>query len=407
MSRRPTTVASLAKRSGLETDDILLGLWDAGLEYPSGPNSEIRARDLSRAEAALSLAGPKEKLKVEYWIKLSGLDRETLAKRLESEGLVLGPNARRVPKGSVRKLERLLASTGRPTTSLIPPKASPRPAPVETFTFHDVGHRRSLRYLTGDQISQIHYAIADDFAGTADPIAPAGVRYPDLLESAAIRSQISLGDTKKYPTVEMSGAALMHSLIHNHPFFNGNKRTALVALLSFLDMNGFTLTCDQNDLFRWTVRVAQHKIAPSHLRGDRNDIEVLEMAEWIRQRSRPIDKGERVITWPALKRRLLALGCEVQLSPNRGGRMLIVRQVPYQEQRLLGTRTVFRERKYSLAYGGDGRQIGKGSLKELRQILELSEDHGYDSTAFYGSEFDQVDEFIRVYRKTLARLAKL
>lgn len=355
------------------------------------------------------LAAPKEKLRVDYWMQLSGLSREQLTRKLLAEGVAIGPSARRVPKGSLRKFERLVARSGRPATSLLSPKGdTTTAAPTMTaFVWREIGHRRSLKYLTSEQIAQIHYAIADDFADTPDPIAPAGVRFPDLLESAAIRPQIALGDIKKYPTVELSSAALMHSLIHNHPFYNGNKRTALVSLLSALDMNGFTLTCDQKDLFRWTVRVAQHKLAPANISGDRSDIEVSEMAEWIRERARPIDKGERVITWPALKRRLVALGCEVQLSPNRGGRMQITRRVTVQEKKLIGTRTTVQERKYSLAYGGDGRQIGKGSLKELRQILELSEDHGYDSNAFYGSEFDQVDEFIRVYRKTLARLAKL
>ncbi|GAA1439238.1 type II toxin-antitoxin system death-on-curing family toxin [Leifsonia poae] len=409
MSRRPSTVAALAKRSGLESDDVLLTLWDAGLEYPSGPNSEIRARDLSKAETALTLAAPKEKLKLEYWMQLSGLNREELAGRLLAEGVSISPGARRVPKGTLRKFERVVATPGRPATSLLVPKgdsASTTPPPA-TFVWREIGHRKSLRYLTAEQIAQIHYAIADDFFDSPDPIAPAGIRFPDLLESAAIRPQIALGEIKKYPTVELSGAALMHSLIHNHPFYNGNKRTALVAILSALDMNGYTLTCDQKDLFRWTVRVAQHKLAPANVMGDRSDIEVFEMAQWIRERARPIDKGERVITWPALKRRLIALGCDIQPTPSRGGRMQVSRQVTVQEKKFLGTRTSLQERKYSLAYGGDGRQIGKGSLKELRQILELSEEHGYDSNAFYGSEFDQVDEFIRVYRKTLARLAKL
>lgn len=408
MSRRPTTVSTLARRSNLENDDVLLALWDAGVDYPSGPNSEIRARDLSRAEAALDLAAPREKLKVDYWVRLSGLSRAELTERLEGQGISIGANARRVPKGSLRKLEKAVATPGRPATTLLQPKAvEATPMTTTPFVWREIGHRKSLRYLTADQITRIHFAIAEDFADTADPIAPAGVRYPALLESAAIRPLVALGEIKKYPTVEMAGAALMHSLVHNHPFFNGNKRTALVSLLSLLDMNAYTLSCNQNDLFRWTVRVAQHKVSPNNVSGDRTDIEVHAMAEWLRQRSRPIDKGERVITWPALKRRLVALGCEVQLNSNRGGRMQILRRLETTERRLIGTRTSIQEKKYSIAYGGDGRQIGKGTLKELRQILELDEEHGYDSNAFYGTEFDQVDEFIRIYRKTLARLAKL
>ena len=410
MSRKPATVASLARRTQSDYDDVLLTLWDAGIRYPSGPQSIVRTADIPKAERALELASPKEKMQVDYWIHLTGASREVLSSELASYGISLGPNARRIPKGSLARLEKYLRGKGATATKQASTARQETKAAVELvpFRWQVVGHRRELQYLTTPEVEGIHFAIAEDFASSPDPISPAGIRSQNLLESATSRPHSGMGDDRKYPTAELAGAALMHSLVHNHAFYNGNKRTALVSLLSFLDRNGVMLTCDQRELFRWTIRVAQHGVAPSNLSGDRHDIEVVEMAKWIRANSRSIDKSERVVTWVVLRRRLRELGCDVQPMPNRGGRMMVSRNVQTTTKTLLGgSRQVTRLAKYSVAYGGDGRQVGRSVIKDLRQQLQLSEEHGFDSEAFYGSSTAPVDEFIRIYRKTLARLAKL
>src|SRR5258708_1626270 len=71
----------------------------------------------------------------------------------------------------------------------------------------------------------IHNQLVRDFAESGDPIDPPGIRdRGELLESALSRPQTSIGTTLKYPTIEMAAAALLHALVHNHPFHNGNKR---------------------------------------------------------------------------------------------------------------------------------------------------------------------------------------
>ena len=57
-----------------------------------------------------------------------------------------------------------------------------------------------------------------------------------------MRPQTGLGTIDKYPTIEQKAAALLHSLIKNHAFHNGNKRTALVAAspASFQPANAVT-----------------------------------------------------------------------------------------------------------------------------------------------------------------------
>lgn len=86
-------------------------------------------------------------------------------------------------------------------------------------------------------VSNIHLHLTQLFAAEDDPISPSGIRNQDLLESACTRPHTGSGSSDKYHTVDLKLAALFHSLTKNHPFHNGNKRTALAALLAGLSRN--------------------------------------------------------------------------------------------------------------------------------------------------------------------------
>jgi Fic/DOC family protein len=60
-----------------------------------------------------------------------------------------------------------------------------------------------------------------------------------------------------YPDVDTQAAALMHSLIRNHPFIDGNKRTALIAVLMFYGLNGMWVDAEQDELIALAVDVAK------------------------------------------------------------------------------------------------------------------------------------------------------
>lgn len=62
-----------------------------------------------------------------------------------------------------------------------------------------------------------------------------------LLQAAVARPQASAFGQDAYPTIWDKAAALMHSLATNHPFIDGNKRTAWVAAWTFLGINGHVL----------------------------------------------------------------------------------------------------------------------------------------------------------------------
>lgn len=396
--RARVTIKGLALEAEADVDEVLVTLWDQGLEGYDSPDDLVDSRHLSSARQALGITAPREQRKIQYWMTRTNSTRVELAVTLADLGVSLPTQARVLPKGALRKLRRLYEDS--PAAVSVEEKTQDAPCPP--FNWDHVGATRDMLYVTEEEVLEIHDALVRDFAAADDPIEPPGVRSRDLLASALYRPMTSLGGDAKYPTVEMAGAALLHSLVLNHPFHNGNKRTGLVSLLVFLDRNGVMPTCEEKDLFRFVLRVAQHGFVS--LRCDhRSDREVLEMSRWIRRNSRPIEKGERPIPWHRLRRILRNFDCETEASPGVGNRINISRVVI--QKGVLG-----RVRRQVLAtqvhYGDEGREVERNALHKIRTDLHLDERHGCDSKAFYEAEA-LPDDFIQQYRTLLRRLARL
>lgn len=73
----------------------------------------------------------------------------------------------------------------------------------------------------------------------------AGVKFPDRLAFAVERPKQIIFGEEIYLTLAQKAGALTQSLIQTHPFHNGNKRTALLCLSTFLRMNGYRLTLEE------------------------------------------------------------------------------------------------------------------------------------------------------------------
>ena len=82
----------------------------------------------------------------------------------------------------------------------------------------------------------------------------------------------TFGGKDLYPTIEQKAAALLYSLCGNHPFADGNKRVAFIAMRTFLRRNGFDVHFETYDAIDFMLSVA---------RGESSTEKV---GEWIRQR---------------------------------------------------------------------------------------------------------------------------
>lgn len=104
-----------------------------------------------------------------------------------------------------------------------------------------------------EEVYQIHEAIITR-AGTK-----AGVRDFSLLHSAVERCKATFNGQSLYPTIFSMAAALLQSLCMNHPFTDGNKRTAWATTKRFLWMNGYHLMAKPHEGADFMIRVDNEK----------------------------------------------------------------------------------------------------------------------------------------------------
>src|SRR5208282_5188579 len=98
-----------------------------------------------------------------------------------------------------------------------------------------------------------------------------GIRDPGLLEAALYRPQ-----TGYYADLIEEAAALWESLSQNHPFIDGNKRTAFAATYTFLALNGWRLTADAEATYVFMIELYE---------SQRFNFEAL--SNWLRQNAKP------------------------------------------------------------------------------------------------------------------------
>src|SRR5262245_27205013 len=88
-----------------------------------------------------------------------------------------------------------------------------------------------------------------------------GVRDLGLLESAAARPQASFDGVDMYESIFDKGAALLHSLLKNHPFVDGNKRTAVASTGIFLKINNYRLINQHEKELEFALKVENESLS--------------------------------------------------------------------------------------------------------------------------------------------------
>jgi death-on-curing protein len=119
-----------------------------------------------------------------------------------------------------------------------------------------------MRYVTVDELVYINEQVVTGEAIHSIVEGKRAVRDMGLLEAAAARPMASAFGQDAYMTLGEKAAVLLHSLARNHPFADGNKRTATVAALFMLAVNGQQVTWDDNEALSWIIAIAEGKQTP-------------------------------------------------------------------------------------------------------------------------------------------------
>ena len=268
-----------------------------------------------------------------------------------------------------------------------------------------------METLTVQDVLRIHEILEQDFTGTTDPVSPPGVKSMALLESAVHRQFSGHGETLKYPEPIGNAATLTFGICLDHAFHNGNKRTALVAMLVHLDKNHLSLRdTAQSDLYQLMLGIADHSLGirtdprrPDRARPRRHaDEEVAAVRSWLRDRAVKIRRGERPISFRQLRRILSSFDYEVEAS---GANSVNVIKVVTSQGLFSRRPRITRTRIGSIGYRDEGTEVSIKDLKSVRKMCSLRESDGVDTNSFYdGAEV--VDVFVNRYRTVLRRLAR-
>ena len=112
-----------------------------------------------------------------------------------------------------------------------------------------------MEYLTPEQILFLHARLIEETGGGH------GVLDLGLLLSAIARPQASFDGKDLYPDIFSKAAAFMDSLIRNHPFMDGNKRTGISAASIFLFRNNYRVIASNDEIRDFTLLVTQSKVS--------------------------------------------------------------------------------------------------------------------------------------------------
>jgi death-on-curing protein len=122
-------------------------------------------------------------------------------------------------------------------------------------------------HLSAEQVLFIHARLIAETGGAH------GVRDLGMLESAVARPQATFGEKDLYPDLFTKAATLLESLIKDHPFVDGNKRTGITAAALFLRRNGYSLAASNDELEAFTLQVAL------------GQLDLVAMTEWLHAHS--------------------------------------------------------------------------------------------------------------------------
>lgn len=100
------------------------------------------------------------------------------------------------------------------------------------------------------------YLSLEDLLALVGDLQVGPVRDLGLLDSAAHRPRASLRGREAYPTLDEKAAALLDSLVRNHPLVDGNKRLGWLATVVFLDINGAWIEAPDDDAYDLVIAVA-------------------------------------------------------------------------------------------------------------------------------------------------------
>jgi death-on-curing protein len=108
-------------------------------------------------------------------------------------------------------------------------------------------------FLSLADVLELHRSRIEKYGGSH------GVRDMGLLDSALAAPRATFGGAYLHEDIISMAAAYLYHIVMNHPFIDGNKRTGLAAAIAFLNLNGYDLVADPDELTDMVLATAEGK----------------------------------------------------------------------------------------------------------------------------------------------------
>lgn len=122
-------------------------------------------------------------------------------------------------------------------------------------------------YLETEDVIELHDLALKQYGGLPG-------REPGKLEAKLALPCSGFGDFDRYPTIAEKAAIYHYHLASGHCFNDGNKRTSYLAAFTFIEINGYELIAQDEDVYEWTIKLADYDKRP----------EFEDAVDWIKNR---------------------------------------------------------------------------------------------------------------------------
>lgn len=105
-----------------------------------------------------------------------------------------------------------------------------------------------------EEVYKIHDILIERFGGSK------GIRDKGMLDAALKRPFATFDKKELYPTIVEKAAAIIESIVSNHPFIDGNKRTGYIMMRLILMQNNLDIVADQNTKYSFVISISKGEL---------------------------------------------------------------------------------------------------------------------------------------------------
>lgn len=282
-----------------------------------------------------------------------------------------------------------------------------------------LANKNRISTLTTECVIHLHDLLSKNYhlIDKMDPVEPPGIKNIHGLESAIFRQHTGSGDWVKYDTVFKNCATLVFALIKNHPFHNGNKRVAFLAMIKHLFENGYVispytkhdhiyqllLALADNNLPNYLSKIDKKLYNQFRIKGKWTDELIIEiLAQWLRKNS----EFKNVTVKTKIRLNQIKSMLETKgIFMDQNGTWITLFQL--KERKFLGfikdKPQRINERTYGI--GNSMSEVGIKVINQIRKDYQLTQQDGFDNNAFYDDGIF-IDQEMVTYKKIIYKLSK-